>query len=394
MSSPTVLMVSWRDTRDPEAGGSERYIERIAQGLVGRGYRVTILCRRFPGGAPREIRDGVTFVRRGSRYTVYLRALLTVLLTRADVVVDVQNGLPFFTRLVARCPVVLLVHHLHRQQWRVWFGPVLGRLGWLVESRIAPLVYRRCRYVTVSEHTRTELATLGVAAERVSLVPNGFDPVPDVTAVRSPEPSLVAISRLVPHKRLEHAIEAVARLSGRFPGLRLSIVGRGPSLADLRALADERGVGDRVVLHDWVEEARKHEILARSWVHLCPSLKEGWGISVMEAAAHGVPTVAYRSAGGVCESVRHGTTGLLAGAGPDGDSLDDFVAQVERLLADARLREAMGAAGRGYARAFDWERSVDAFEDVICAAMARQPLRAAVTVPRQRRPSPTSAAQR
>ncbi|HKT04663.1 MAG TPA: glycosyltransferase family 4 protein [Rugosimonospora sp.] len=387
MSAPTVLMVSWRDTRNPEAGGSEVYIERIAQGLVRRGYDVTILCRRYPGSARTEMLDGVRFRRRGNRYTVYLWALLSLLRSRQDVVVDVQNGMPFFSRLVTRSPVVLLVHHLHRQQWRSWFGPVLGPLGWWVESRISPLVYRKCRYVTVSEHTRTELTSLGVAAERVAVVPNGFEPVPDVPPQRSAEPMLVVVSRLVPHKRLEHAVEAVARLSHRWPDLRLEIVGRGPSDVALRQLATERGVADRVVLHGWVDEQAKHEILARAWLHLCPSQKEGWGISVMEAAAHGVATVAYRSAGGVCESVRHGTTGLLAGDGEGpGGNVDEFVTQVERLLADPRLREAMGQAGRAYARSFDWERSADAFEEVLCEATGLRPSNArAALIPHQRR---------
>jgi glycosyltransferase involved in cell wall biosynthesis len=389
MAAPTVVMVSWRDTRNPEGGGSERYIERIAQGLVTRGYQVTILSRRFPGAPRRETVDGVRFVRRGNRYTVYLMALLTLLVSRHDVVVDVQNGLPFWSRLVTRRPVVLLVHHLHQQQWCSWFGPLLGRVGWWLESRVAPLVYRRCRYVTVSEHTRRELAGLGVAAERIAVVPNGFDPVPPVTAGPDPQPLLVAISRLVPHKRLEHAVEAVARLRDRHPGLHLSVIGRGPSLDALRELAADRGIADRVRLHGWVDEPDKHEILARSWVHLCPSLKEGWGISVMEAAAHGVATVAYRSAGGVCESVRHGATGLLAG-----DSLDEFVAHVDQLLSDGRLRAAMGEAGRAHARAYDWDISVDAFEDVLRRAMAREPVPglslgsvgAPLAVPRQRRP--------
>lgn len=372
MRSPTILMISWRDTANPEAGGSERYIERIARGLVARGYRVTILARRFPGAERRETVDNIEFIRRGGRITVFAWALLTLLLYRPDMIVDVQNGLPFFSPLVSRRPCVLVLHHLHHKQWLSWFGPFVGRLGWWIESRVAPLVYRNCRYVTVSEHTRTELSELGVAFERVSVVPNGFEPVPPVQRVPSDDPVLVAVSRLVPHKRLEHAVEAVARLRERHPGLRLEIVGRGPSLEDLGRLAADRGVADRVSLHGWVDEQRKHEILARSWVHLCPSVKEGWGISVLEAAAHGVPSVAYRSAGGVCESVRHGTTGLLAGAGPEGDSLDEFVAHVDRLLSDRRLREAMGLAGRTYARAFDWDRSAAAFEEVLHLAVERR----------------------
>lgn len=373
----TVLVVNWRDTRHPEGGGSERYVERIAEGLVARGYQVTIRCPRHENAPEREQVGGVNFIRRGNKYTVHLFAMLAVLTSRADVVIDVQNGLPFFSRLLTRATVVVVLHHLHRQQWYSWFGPRLGAVGWWIESRLAPVVYRRCRYVTVSEHTRSELATLGVAPERVTVVPNGLDAVTVATSRPAAEPLLVAVSRLMPHKRLEHAIDVVALLRDRWPTLRLEIVGRGPWLERLREHAHERGVADRVLLHGWVDEQEKHEILARSWVHLCPSVKEGWGIVVMEAAARGVPTVAYRSAGGVCESVREGLTGLLT------DDFDDFLEGVERLLREPQLRARMGAAGREHASGYEWKRSVDAFEEVIRGEGRQAP---AVRVPRQRQP--------
>jgi glycosyltransferase involved in cell wall biosynthesis len=359
MSRLTVLLVNWRDTRHPEGGGSERYVERMAEGLARRGHRVTILCAAHRGAPADEVVDGVRYRRRGGRFSVYPLALLALATLRADVVVDVQNGMPFFSRLVARCPVLVLVHHVHREQWRAVLGPVLGRLGWWIESRVAPRLYRGCRYLTVSEVTRDELAGLGVAAARTTVVHNGLDPVPHTRAERDPDPTLVLVGRLVPHKQVEHAIDAVALLSRRWPKLRLEVVGQGWWLENLRAHAARRDVADRVTLHGWVGEQDKHEIIARSWVHLCPSLKEGWGIAIMEAAAHGVPSVAYRSAGGVGESVVDGRTGLLA------NDFDDFVAKVDLLLGADRRRAEMGAAGRERALTFGWDRSVDAFEALV-----------------------------
>jgi glycosyltransferase involved in cell wall biosynthesis len=362
MSRPTVLLVNWRDTRHPEGGGSERYVERMAEGLARRGYDVTIQCAAHPGAPADEVVAGVRFRRRGGRLSVYARALVDIARTRPDVVVDVQNGLPFFSRLVARCPVLVLVHHVHREQWRAVLGPLLGRVGWLVESRLAPWLYRRCRYVTVSEVTRTELDRLGVAAARTTVVHNGLDPVPRTRAERDQDPTIVLVGRLVPHKQVEHAIDAVARLATRWPKLRLEVVGQGWWLPNLRRHAELRDVQDRVTLHGWVGERDKHEIIARSWLHVCPSVKEGWGVAIMEAAAHGVPSIAYRSAGGVAESIVDGSTGLLA------TDFDDFVRKVDRLLGSAGLRADMGAAGRAWAASFDWERSVDGFEDAVRAS--------------------------
>ncbi|GAA1040710.1 glycosyltransferase family 4 protein [Virgisporangium ochraceum] len=354
-----LLVTTWRDTSHPDSGGSERYVEKIAVGLAARGHDVTVLCPRHPNSMVDETVDGVRYLRRGGRFTVYLWALVAVLRLRPDLVVDVQNGMPFLTRLVARCPVVVLVHHLHKLQWRSWFGPVLGRVGWWLESWVAPRVYRGCRYVTVSEHTKAELAGLGIAPDRVTVVPNGLDPVPRVHGERDPRPLLVAVSRLVPHKRIEHAVEAVARLSARWPDLRLEIIGRGPSADPIAAYAEELGVGDRVTLHGFVDERTKHEILARSWVHLCPSVKEGWGIVVMEAGAHGVPTVAYHAAGGVGESILDGETGMLA------DDLDGFVAATEHLLRCGLSRVVLGEGARKYVAGFEWEHSVRGFDRVV-----------------------------
>jgi glycosyltransferase involved in cell wall biosynthesis len=256
------------------------------------------------------------------------------------------------------------VHHVHREQWSAVLGPVLGRVGWFVESRLAPMVYRKCRYLTVSEMTRAELARLGVAASRISVVHNGLDPVPGTRASRDHDPTLVLVGRLVPHKRVEHAIDVVARLTERWPKLRLEVVGQGWWLPILREHAELRDVRDRVTLHGWVDEQDKHEIIARSWLHVCPSVKEGWGVAIMEAAAHGVPSIAYRAAGGVAESIVDGMTGLLA------DDFDDFVRKVDRLLASEALRAGMGTAGRARAATFEWERSVDAFEAVVRSSLS------------------------
>jgi glycosyltransferase involved in cell wall biosynthesis len=359
MSCPTVLLVNWRDTRHPEGGGSERYVERMAEGLARRGYRVTIQCAAHRNAPADEVVRGVRFRRRGGRFTVYAWALLAIARSRADVVVDVQNGMPFFSRLVARCPVLVLVHHVHREQWRAVLGPVLGRVGWLVESRLAPWLYRKCRYLTVSEMTRTELDRLGVAATRTTVVHNGLDPVPRTRAERDQDPTLVLVGRLVPHKQVEHAIDVLARLATRWPKLRLEVVGQGWWLPNLRRHAELRDVQDRVTLHGWVDEQDKHEIIARSWLHVCPSVKEGWGVAIMEAAAHGVPSIAYRAAGGVAESIVDGQTGLLA------TDFDDLVRKVDRLLCSSLLRAEMAVAGRAHAAAFDWESSVDAFEEVV-----------------------------
>src|ERR687896_1157937 len=149
-----VLILNWRDTTHPEGGGSEVYVERVAAGLAAQGRPVTLFCAAHPGAAADERVGGIRVVRRGGRLGVYLHAWLAHLTGRLgphDVVVDVQNGLPFLSSLWCRRPLVVLVHHVHREQWRGVLPPLQARVGWWIESRLAPSLYRRARYVAVSE---------------------------------------------------------------------------------------------------------------------------------------------------------------------------------------------------------------------------------------------------
>jgi glycosyltransferase involved in cell wall biosynthesis len=364
-----VLFLNWRDTRHPEGGGSEVYVERVAAELTARGHRVTLLCAAHDRAPAYEVAEtGVRILRAGGRHTVYLRAALIYLAAlfgvgrlvkdgyrRPDVIVDVGNGLPFLSPLYARCRVIALVHHVHREQWPVVLGRWLAGLGWWIESRLAPWVYRHCRYVTVSESTRAELAQLGVDPQRIEVIYNGTPECSLPAAPRTAHPSLVVLGRLVPHKRVEIALRAVAALTPRMPDVELVVAGSGWWETQLRELAVELGVRDRVTFVGFISEEEKHALLCSAWVALTPSLKEGWGLTIVEAAIRGTPTVAFRAAGGVREALVDGVTGRLA------DDEADFLAHVRELLADGALRAAMGQAAQVHAAGFTWPAAGDRF---------------------------------
>jgi glycosyltransferase involved in cell wall biosynthesis len=368
-----ILFLNWRDTHHPEGGGSEVYIERMAAEMVARGYRVTIICQAYATALAEEAKpDGVRVVRGGGRHTVYLFAALVYLagalgfgplsgrrLGRPDLIVDVCNGLPFFSRVYARRPVIALVHHVHREQWRVIFGPVAARIGWWIESRLAVRVYRSCPYITVSESSRAELVGLGVAADRITVIRNGTPEVSGPSVPRTAHPSLLLLGRLVPHKRVELALRATALLSLELPSVQLVVAGQGWWETPLRRLTAELGIEDRVRFAGFVSEEDKHELLCGSWVAVTPSIKEGWGLTIVEAAAHGTPSVAFRSAGGVCEAIVDGRTGILV------DDEVDFLRAVRRLLSDADRRAELGNAARAYAQRFTWAASAATFARVV-----------------------------
>ncbi|MFX0594759.1 glycosyltransferase family 4 protein [Melissospora conviva] len=368
-----VLFLSWRDLRHPEGGGSELYLERVAAELITQGHRVTLFCQAYAGASKVETRpDGLRIVRRGGRHTVYLFAALLYLAGalgfgpldrrapgRPDVIVDVCNGMPFLSRCYARCRVIALVHHVHREQWSCVFGPTMARLGWWIESRLAIRVYRRCPYVAVSESTRRELIELGVDPERITVVYNGTPPVDGAPVARTAHPSLVVLGRLVPHKRVELALRATALLAVELPGLELVVAGQGWWDAPLRRLAADLGIEDRVRFAGFVSESDKHELLSRSWLSLVPSLKEGWGLTIVEAGVRGTPSIAFRSAGGVVEAVVDGRTGTLV------DDEFEFFRSVRALLLDQEARDRMGKAAVRHAERFTWPAAGAAFAGVV-----------------------------
>ncbi|SDS81787.1 glycosyltransferase family 4 protein [Corynebacterium timonense] len=349
-----ILLLCWRDTTHPQGGGSERYLERVGEYLAGRGHEVVYRTAKHTDAPRRSTRGGVRYERAGGKYGVYLLAPLSVWRHRPDVIVDTQNGIPFFARAYSRARSVLLTHHCHKEQWPV-AGPFIGRFGWLLESVVAPWVYRGAQYVTVSEASKADLVSLGVAPSDIAIVENGADPVPEGV------PSLVddglvhvlTLSRLVPHKRLEHAIDAVAELDG----VVLDIVGSGWWEDKLRAYAEP--YGDKVVFHGHVNEAHKHALLERAELHLMPSAKEGWGIAVTEAAQHGVPTVGYYDAGGLRDSVIDGATGRLA------RNRAEFIEVTRALLDDAPARARLGAAARELATRLSWAETGRKFAQLL-----------------------------
>lgn len=361
-----VAMFSWRDVGNPEAGGAELYLDRVAAGLVAAGARVTVFTAAYAGAPRRETREGVTYVRRGGKLSIYLWGALLLLLGRlgpVDAVVDVQNGLPFFTCLTTRRPVVVLVHHVHREQWPVVYPGLLGRVGSWVESRLAPWLYRRRQYVAVSRATRDELVDLGVSPDRVAVVHNGADPVVGPRPARTEHPSVCVVGRVVPHKRVELAVDAVLALRATYPDLRLSVVGSGWWSGELAAYVSRKGAEDMVELLGWVDEAAREEVYERSWVMALPSLKEGWGLVVTEAAQHGTPTVAFRGAGGTTESVVDGESGILV------DSVAGFVGALDDILGDEVLRKELSEGARWHARRHTWEQTQLNFNAVVAAAL-------------------------
>ncbi len=379
-----VAVVNWRDPWHPSAGGAEQYAWQMASGLLARGARVWYLTARAAGQPRRDRRDGVQFVRTGSRLSVYPRVLGWLALHRRafDVVIDCQNGIPFFTPWVLprRVPVLCVMHHVHDAQFGVHFSPVMAAVGRLLEGPVARWTYRRHDCVAVSESTVSAMRDRLHWAGPIAIVPNGlaadcFDRPErgkrrqrDCGGADPGQPEVLVLTwvgRLVAHKRVERVLGIAERLGD---GAIVEVIGRGPAGAALAAGVLARGLTGRVRLCGFLSEADKRAVVAGSLLHLNTSQGEGWGLCVLEAAALGVPTVAY-DVDGLRDAVRDGETGWLVRGG---QSIEDVTERAVKELSDPARRAEIAAACREWASQFSWDASVSLMAALITRAVRRR----------------------
>ncbi len=365
-----VAIVNWRDPWHPSAGGAEQYAWQMAVGLLARGARVRYLTARAPGQSRRECRDGVDIVRTGSRLSVYPRALGWLAAHRwsFDVVIDCQNGIPFFTPWVLprRVPVLCVMHHVHDAQFGVHFSPLMAAIGRFLEGPVARRAYRRHACVAVSQSTVTAMRERLCWTGPIDVIPNGLT----ADCFEGPDPErqadsmvLTWVGRLVAHKRVERVLDIAERLRDRAV---IEVIGRGPAETSLAAEITARGLADRVRLRGFLPEADKQAAVAGSLLHLSTSQGEGWGLCVLEAAALGVPTVAY-DVDGLRDAVRHRETGWLVR--PD-ERIEDVTERAIKELSDPVRRAEITAACRRWAGQFDWDHSAAQLAELIIAAVS------------------------
>jgi glycosyltransferase involved in cell wall biosynthesis len=351
-----ILVVNWQDRLNPHAGGAEIHLFELFSRLAAGGHDVRLICSGFAGAPAVETVDGIAVHRYGDRHTFALhgwRAIAKAARTFApDVVVDDINKLPLFTPLLTRRPVYAIVPHLFGgTAFKEAAWPLAGTV--YLAERAIPRSYRRAWFHAISDSTRDDLVSRGVPRDRIAVVYPGVDSrrfVPDAATPRSSPPRFVYIGRLKRYKGVEFLIQALAIARRDRPDLSVDIAGTGDDRARLEAVARSRGVSDGVRFRGFVDEPTRLKLLRESVANVFPSPKEGWGITVMEAAACGTPSLASNSPG-LCDSVRDGQTGILV---PHGDAAG-LAREMLRLASDPALVARLGLAARVWAEQLTWD---------------------------------------
>ena len=364
-----IAILAWRDLVDPEAGGSELHASHVASLWAEAGIEVTMRTSYAAGHPQVTWRGGYRVIRKAGRYLVFPRAAFSEMMGwhgASDGLVEIWNGMPFFSPLWARRPTVAWLHHVHDSMWEMTLTPGLARLGRRLEFDVAPRVYRRTPIVTLSNSSKAELVhKLHLPARNITVVPPGIDASFTPGGNRSATPLVLAVGRLVPVKRFHALIDALAAVRRRRPGLRAVIVGEGYERDALRAQVRELDAEDWISLPGWVEPDALIDLYRGAWVVASASAHEGWGMTITEAAACGTPAVATRIAGH-SDAIVHERSGLLV------DDPVELGTAIERVIADDGLRASLSAGALAHARGFTWGATARATLEVLANEALRR----------------------
>jgi glycosyltransferase involved in cell wall biosynthesis len=347
-------VVAWRDLDDPEAGGSEIHAHEVLSRWAAAGVDVRLWTSRVDGAAREVQRNGYTACRVAGRYAVFPRTALRGLSGRigsGDGVVEIWNGMPFFSPLWARRPRVVFLHHVHAEMWQMVLSRAMAGVGNTIEHGLAPPLYRRESIITLSESSKSEIVErLGLSAAQITVAPPGIDSRFVGGGAKAADPLVVTVGRLVPVKRFAWFIDATAKLHAEHPNLKAVVVGEGYERPALEAQVRAAGAEEWLSLPGHLGDQELVDLYRRAWLVISTSVREGWGMTLTEAGACGTPAVATRIAGHE-DAVIHGQSGLLV------DTLDDVVTAAAAVLSDEELRSRLGEGARRTAERFTWDRT-------------------------------------
>jgi len=352
-----ILWLTWKDLGHPQAGGAEVLTHEVTKRLATAGNDVTVFTSGYDGCNAQETIDGVRVIRSGTYRSSVFSAARHYYESNLgehgfDVIVDAINTRPFNASRFARNGerVVALISQLAKEYWFYETPFPLSYIGYYFLENRWLRGYVNIPTITVSQSTRKELLELGF--NKVEVIPLGinFEPLENLGEKES-YPVIAYAGRINRAKRPDILVKAFRRVRERLPNSELWFIGKGPFENKLKELA-----GEGVKFFDDVSNSERRALLKKAWVLTNPSVREGYGLNIIEANALGVPCVAY-DVPGLRDSIRDNETGLLVKAsGPD-----PLSETLLRILTDDSLRMRLSRDALRHSREFTWDRTAEEF---------------------------------
>lgn len=346
---------NWRDTKHSYSGGAEVYIHELAKRWVKAGHKVTLFCGNDGRCSRNEYVDGVEIVRRGGFYFVYVWAFLYYLLKfrgKYHIIIDSENGIPFFTPLYAKEKKYLLIHHVHQEVFLRSLPPPFSWIATFMETKLMPFIYKDIETITVSPSSKKEILEYQLTNRDPKIIYNGVDLSRYKPGIKHENPLILYLGRLKFYKSLHVFIHSAFDVLKEFPNAEFIIAGDGEEKNRLLKLANTLGLKDKIRFLGKVTEDEKIALYQKAWVFVNPSFMEGWGITSIEANACGTPVIAS-DVPGLKDSVRNPHTGFLVKYG----NINGFSQNIINVIRDKKLRTRISKNAVNWAKNFDWEQS-------------------------------------
>jgi glycosyltransferase involved in cell wall biosynthesis len=353
-----ILILNWRDIKHPLAGGAEISTHEHAKRWVKAGHQVIQFSSLAKGEKSSEIIDGVQIIRRGNHYTVHLHAFiyyLRHLRGKIDFIVDEFHFIPFFTVLYTG---VKKMAFIHETAGKIWFKNQIfpiNLLGYILEPLFIKL-YGNTSFMTVSESTKNDLMHFGISSKRINVIFNGIKTINSKES-KGKDLTLIYLGRLAKDKGIEDVISVYYKIYQIYKNAKLWVVGKEENVGYLQKIKEKvknLNISQQIVFYDYVSEKEKFELLKKAWIFINPSMKEGWGLTVIEAASQGTPTVAY-NVPGLRDSIVNNETGLLA----EDKTLEALAKKVNMLLSNRILYNNLSKNALKWSKRFNWDESAE-----------------------------------
>jgi len=361
-----ILALNWQDLTNPMSGGAEVHLEELLTRLAKKGHDVTLFCSGYDACLPEETINGIRIIRRGNRYSfnwIAPRALRRLVKQNSyDVLVEDINKIPFYTPLYLKIPTLVVVPHLFSTTVFKEINALLGLYIYLFEKPLVP-IYRGRKFNVISESTADDISKRGIPKSDISVVHCGMDSELynfDASVRKFENPTVLYLGRIKKYKAVQHLIVAFAKVLSQLPEAELKIVGAGDYVPKLMELAGRLKIRHKVDFTGFVSQEEKVHYLRRSHVAVCPSSKEGWGLTNIEANACGTAVIAADSPG-LRDSVVNDRTGLLYEYG----NIDQLGERLLSLLNDEETRARLEKGGLEWVKKFDWDDAADKFLTVL-----------------------------
>ncbi len=359
-----ILIFNWKDINHPRFGGAEYVTYQYAKNLVDFGHQVTWFTSTYPGAKSEELIDGIKILRRGNLWSMYIYAFFVYQKSRTDIdiVIDQIHGIPFFTPLYVRKPVLAWIHEIAGVIWFIEFPPAISYLGSIAEILYLKW-YRKIPFITDALSTKNELITSGIPQNHIHTIPLTIDMVKPGNTQKSKIPSIIYVGRLTPMKRIELLIQAAAIIKTRFPHLKIMIAGSGKPAYEkkLKQLVRELKLDGVITFVGRVTDIHKWQLLRKAWLLVHPSIKEGFGLTVLEAAACGTPTVCFNVAG-LRDLIKNGENGVIVSP----QTPQALAKEIEELLANKQKLRRLSINARNWSKTFpSWKQQTKKLEKIL-----------------------------